>query len=409
MISTRIGMVLVFGGLCALGCSESGLKMKDGGRLAGKILTVDSSGDAGRHVTLRLDLNDKAHMVYTDEANQALKYVTQSSAGFAMSTVDDSCKNCPYSGLEMDANNEPHVIYFNESNKTLTYAYRRDNQWMKEPVEWGQGNGMGAQLLFDEAGGLHALYYSGDGYLKHAWRVVRTAEQLAELKRDALKAAREKARRDRKRGKKVPGPSALRVDEPPVGIWGNERVDKANGSEKVQISFVRQPNERLAASYLHWSGLSSELRLAVQGEGGQWSTEVVAFEDNPGKSSALFFTSTGEPRVVFRQARKDRLALAESSLEGWEAKVLLSDAYNLSLARDATFNLILAYEKQSGQDPRKGHLCLAWRKSGLWTHYVVDSSPGSGSYLSAALTAAGIPMVAYFEERNKTLKLFVGS
>ncbi len=413
MMSRKVQMALLLTCLGWAGCTERGLEMKEGGRAPGKILTVDSAGDSGRHVTLELDLNDKVHMVYTDQTNKSLKYVTQSSAGFAISTVDDTCLDCSYSSMKMDAANEPHVIYYNGSNKTLTYAYRNNQgKWLMEPIEWGQGTGMGAQLLIDESGSLHALYYSGDGYLKHAWRILRSPNQLAQIKRDALKAAKArataKARRDRKRGKKGGESSDVVVADPPVGLWGNERVDKANGSEKVQISFVRQPNERLAASYLHWSGLSSELRLAVQEEDGQWGTEVVAFERNPGKSSALFFTSTGEPRVIFREARKDRLVLAESSMEGWKITALLPKAYNLALARDATHNLIVAYEKMDGQDPRKGHLCMAWRKSGLWTHFVVDPGRGSGSYLSAALTAAGVPIVAYFEERNKTLKVFIG-
>ena len=412
MMNRKIPMMLLFTCLCWAGCSERGLEMKEGARAPGKILTVDSVGDSGRHVTLELDLNDKVHMVYTDRTHKALKYVTQSSAGFAISTVDDTCLGCSYSSMKMDAANEPHVIYYNGTSKTLTYAYRNQGKWKLESIEWGQGTGMGAQLLFDESGSLHALYYSGDGYLKHAWRVVRSSEQLVQIKREALKAAKTKAqakaRRDRKQGKKGTGPSKIVVADPPVGIWGNERVDKANGSEKVQISFVRQPNERLAASYLHWSGLSSELRLAVQGEDAQWSTEVVASEYNPGKSSSLFFTSAGEPRVIFREARKDRLVLAEPSMEGWKITGLVSEAYNLALAHDATHNLIVAYERMNGQDPRKGHLCLAWRKGGLWTHFLVDPSQGSGSYLSAALTATGVPIIAYFEERNKTLKIFIG-
>ncbi|MBN2493175.1 MAG: hypothetical protein JXR96_01185 [Deltaproteobacteria bacterium] len=393
--------------LMATACSQ-GVAMKDGGKAKGKILTVDS-GDVGYHVTMELDLEDRAHMVYYDKKNQSLKFVSQSSAGFAISVVDDACERCLYATLKMDGDNEPHLAYYSDSTQTLTYAYRQQGRWKKEPIEWGKGTGMGARLLFDSDQLLHALYYSGDGYLKHAWRVRRSPEEMERLRREALEKARrldKKAKRKSSTGSA--GASTPQLAEPAEGFWGSERVDKANGSEKVQISFVRQPSGRLATSYLHWSGLSSELRIAMQAEDGSWSTEVAAFEDNPGKSSALFFTPGGEPHVVFREARKDRLAMAETSIEGWKAEPLVPDAYNMSIDVDASLNLLVAYEKLSGRDPRKGHLCMAWRRDGSWFRYEVDTARGSGSYLSAGLTNSGTPVIAYFEETNKSLKLFVG-
>jgi hypothetical protein len=176
----------------------------------------------------------------------------------------------------------------------------------------------------------------------------------------------------------------------------------------VQISFVRQPKGGLAASYFHWSGLNSEVRVAIQGEDGKWSTEVVATEHNPGKSSAIFFTPRSEPRIIFREARKDRLCIAAFTAEGWAVEPLLNGVYNMALASDASGNLLIAYEKMSGPDPRKGRLYVAMRKSGVWTNYEVDSSPGTGTHLDAVFTPSGAPVIAYYEERGHSLKLFVG-
>lgn len=374
----------------SLSCSKQGIEVKDAGRAKGKTYTVDNSGDAGEYVSMDIDVNDQVHMVYYDKKNKVLKYVRQSTAGFAIDTVDDSCRRCLYATLRVTGNGDPHIAYYSDATQTFTYAYKKGGAWKKEPIEWGKGTGMGARLLFDNEFKLHALYYSGDGWLMHAWRVLRKKEPH---KRKPPKKA--------KAGKNA-------VEEETEGIWGSERVDKANGSEKVQISFVKRLDGRLAASYLHWSGLSSELRMAERQKDGKWSSQVVARENNPGKSSALFYSNSGEARIVFREARKNRLSIAAPGSDGWKITPLLDNVYNMALVADASGDLLLAYEKLAGADPRKGNLCYAARKSGKWKRFTLDPEKGSGTYLDATLTATSIPVIAYYEERGHSLKLFVG-
>lgn len=400
MTSRRKSGWLVLAVLVCTGCTEKAFDIKDGGRAKGKSLTVDNSGDAGQFVSMDIDVNDYVHMVYYDKKHQSLKYVRQSTAGFAIDTVDDACKRCLYATIRVTGNGEPHVAYYSDANQTLMYAYRKDGVWKREPIQWGQGNGMGCQLLFDENWKLHALYYAGDGYLMHAWRVPNQEAK------GAGKPARKKATPAAKRDKRKQ--DGKDTEEPPEGLWGNERVDKANGSEKVQISFVRQPRGGLAASYLHWSGLSSELRIAIQSQDGGWSSEVVARENNPGKSSALFFTPRGEPRIIFREARRDRLSMARFTTEGWASVPVIDDVYNMALASDATGNLLIAYEEMHGRDPRDGNLRYVHRRGEVWTDYQVDATRGSGTHLDAVFTTKGTPVIAYYEEKGHSLKLFVG-
>ncbi len=376
-----------------MSCSKKGIEVKDAGRAKGKTYTVDNSGDAGQFVSMDIDVNDFVHMVYYDKKNKALKYVRQSSAGFAIDTVDTACQRCLYATLRVTGNGDPHIAYYSDATQTFTYSYKKDTEWKKEPIEWGKGTGMGARLLFDDDFNLHALYYSGSGWLMHAWRVLRKPEP-GKRKTKVAKG---------KDGKKTG------IEEETEGIWGTERVDKANGSEKVQISFVKQPRGGgLAASYLNWSGLTSELRLAIQGKDGKWSSQVVAREDNPGKSSALFFSNAAEPRIIFREARKNRLSVATPGADGWKITPLLGDVYNMALETDASGDLLLAFEHLAGNDPRKGNLCYAVRRGGKWSRFIVDSEKGSGTHLDATLTAASVPVIAYYEERGHSLKLFVG-
>jgi hypothetical protein len=385
----RFFLVILF--FMLVGCEEKFVQMKEAGQARGKTLVVDDSGDAGQYVSMDVGPNDLARLVYYDKKNQKLKFAEQKDSGVALETVDDTCNQCLFANIELDAKGESHVAYYSDTTQMVTYAYKKEGVWKHESIEWGKGSGMGLRFLFDGKQQLHALYYSGDGFLKHAWRV---------LAKDAKSVENRVAERARGKG----GP-----EEPPEGIWGTEQVDKANGSEQVLISFIRKPRGGFAASYLHWSGLSSELRLATQeGEQGDWSVDVVARENNPGKSSALVFTDAQEPMVLFREALKDRLMLTRFSEKGWSAIPLLPRAYNMAVESDSHGNLLLAYEKVPGNDPRKGILQMAIRKEGMWLHYVVDGKPGSGSHIDVAWTSTQQPRVAYYEESKHTLKLFLG-
>lgn len=367
-------------------CTEKRIKVAGGGQAKGKIIIVEEKNQAGQYVAMGVDSRDKVHMVYFDKQNQALKYAVEAEDGFSKEFVDKSCKRCLYGAIAVDKDANAHLAYYSDASKTLVYAYKKDGEWQKEPIEWGDGIGMGARLLFDHEGKLHVLYYSRDGYLKHAWKLYPEA-----ISKD---------------GKKISG--SEKTIETKDTFWKSERIDKANGSDRVQISFKRQPKDRLAASYFHWSGFDSDLRVAIEGLYDTWTIETVAIEQNPGKSSSLFFTPKGEPRVIFREARKDRLSFAEPTKDGWESKALVENAYNMALASNDKGEILVAYLKMPGTDPRKGKLCSLLYKNGKWTRFDVDAEDGSGTYLDAALTKSAKPLIAYYEDHSQSLKLFVG-
>lgn len=371
MSKGRISTVWTAFTLFAVGCEKRAVEVKDSGKAPGSIMTIDSTGDAGYYVALDLDGDDRFHLVYLDRKGQVLRYVRQQDNSFSADSVDEDCAQCQFAAIRVTDKGEPHVAYYKGSTQILQYAHRGERGWLRETIEWGQNTGMGVSLLFDDQQALHAVYYSGDGYLKHAWR--------SPPKKGSVE-----------------------------GAWGSERVDRANGTENVLLSFVRQPSGRLAVSYFHWSGPSSELRLATLGEGNKWSTEVVVHENSPGKTSALYFTETGEPRLVFREAMKDRIVMAALGIEGWKAVPLVDRAYNMALTVDSNRNMLLAYEKLSSPDPRKGTLRMARFRDNAWTDFEVDHSPGTGTYLAAGLTAKGRPVIAYFDEGHKSLRLFLG-
>ncbi len=397
------GWVVVFLVSLGVGCTESGIDLKDGGQAKGAIHVLDGSGDAGQYVALALDKKDQVNLVYYDSKKKELNYQHHTASGITTEVIDATCDKCPYATILVDENGEPHVAYYSSAYQTLVYAYKKDGTWKREPVEWGSGSGMGLRLLFDREGRLHALYYTGDGFLKHAWRVQR---KPGEALPNVPKRQRTKPGQDVSAGggkdRAAPPP------EEPEGVWGDEQVDKAHGSEKVQISFVLQPNGRLAVSYLDWSAFSHQLKYAVQREDGSWTTEVVTQTNNPGKSSALFFSPTNDPQIIFREALKNRLSQATLTAKNWKIIPLFDEVYVMGLVVDPSSNLLIAYQRLRGSDPRKGELFLARRTNGVWTNYQIDDSPGSGSFLDIAVTAKSTPIIAYYEESNHQIKLFVG-
>ncbi len=381
------GLIWIGLGMVAMSaCFDRKIDVVEGGRADGKILVVEEGAQAGLYVALDIDNQEHVHMVYFDKKSQVLKYATQTGEGFEKDVVDPSCVRCLFGTIAVDKDARPHLAYYSDAEKTLIYARKVEGAWHRESIEWGDGIGMGAKLLFDHQGGLHALYYSQDGYLKHAWRSTGKP-----------KAVKDKT----KPGSKVSSLSSL-------FSWENERIDKANGSDRAQISFRRQPKGRLAASYFHWSGFDSELRVALEGLYDTWTIEVVEVENNPGKSSSLFFTPNGEPRIVFREARKDILSFGEPKKGGWKNRTLVENAYNMALASHDSGDILIAYLKMPGNDPRKGHLCAVRYSNESWSRFDVDTTSGSGTYLDAALTKQKKPVIAYYEDKTESLKIFVG-
>ncbi len=381
-------------------CASSVPPLPDGGKAKGKHVSVESGSNVGEFVSLHLDASDAVHLAYYDRTQQALKYARQTENGFAVEVVEANCAKCVFSALELNAQGEPGVAYFNGTDKMLMFAMKVGQEWKKETVEWGAGTGMGIRLLYDQQGKLHALYYSGDGYLKHAWREEHKPAENQKTPDKAEGKAPDKAAGKDKEAKPV---------NTGTGLWGAERVDRANGSEKVLITLMeQQPQGGLAASYLHWSGMTSELKIAYQRKDQGWTSEVVTRENNPGKSSALFVDSGSGPQILYRESMTNNLVLTRFSQNGWEAKPLCDQAFNMAFATNGKGLLLLAFSSGSGTDARDATLRLALSRQGSWTLYSLSDTPGSGAYLDAAVSSHGQPIVAYHEESTKSLKVFVG-
>ena len=79
--------------------------------------TIDATGSVGYHTSIAIDSNDKVHISYTDQGNDALKYAAcASSCGSASSWSNVSVDNIGYgydktTDIAIDSNDAVHIAY----------------------------------------------------------------------------------------------------------------------------------------------------------------------------------------------------------------------------------------------------------------------------------------------------------
>jgi len=122
------------------------------------ISTIDLS-KSHDYISLALDSNDKAHISYYEDGD--LKYVTNASGPWLVSTVDSSGDVGRYSSIAVDSNNKAHVSYFDYTNQDLKYATNASGQWVTSVIDWLGNVGVFASMAIDSDNKVHISYHEG--------------------------------------------------------------------------------------------------------------------------------------------------------------------------------------------------------------------------------------------------------
>jgi len=90
-------------------------------------VSVDTTGDVGRHASIAIDSDDAVHISYYDTTNDNLKYATCSSGCTTASnwndvTVDTTGVVGYYTSIAIDSNDAVHISYHDNTNEDLKYA-----------------------------------------------------------------------------------------------------------------------------------------------------------------------------------------------------------------------------------------------------------------------------------------------
>lgn len=92
-----------------------------------KITSIDTYGDIGQYSSISTDKNNRVHVSYYDKSKTDLKYATNISGSWAYSTIDSSGDIGQYSSIAIDYNNKVHFSYYDKSRENLKYASKESN------------------------------------------------------------------------------------------------------------------------------------------------------------------------------------------------------------------------------------------------------------------------------------------
>jgi len=137
------------------------------------IEVVDSSGNVGLDTSIVIDSTNQIHISYHDETNADLKYAKSIDNGWDIEIVDSVGDTGEISSITLDENHTPHISYTNRYNFHLYHAYYVDNNWVIETVDDMSILYGSTYIIFDPDGFLHILYYdvTPDHFsLKHAYQ-----------------------------------------------------------------------------------------------------------------------------------------------------------------------------------------------------------------------------------------------
>jgi hypothetical protein len=144
------------------------------------IEVVDSNGIVGAGSSMDVDLNNNPHISYSKVVERGLLYAHKDELGWSTEIVDDNCKKVFGStSIDLDSKSLPHIAYFDVGTLDeiwyLKYAYMADGGWNIEVIDpdiinfwydWGVSIATGIDDI------VHIAYYKWPGRdLNYAWRL----------------------------------------------------------------------------------------------------------------------------------------------------------------------------------------------------------------------------------------------
>mgnify|MGYP000212261663 CR=1 FL=1 len=135
--------------------------------------TLDSSGKIGTYPTIAIDSNNNFCISYGDWDNCDLKYLSGDGQNWNVSIIDNgNCVNNDFSNyinIAVDDNNFIHISYYDSIQNILKYAKFNGTNWTTEIVDSSSYCGQYSSIAIDSNNNPHIAYYDADNLdLKYA-------------------------------------------------------------------------------------------------------------------------------------------------------------------------------------------------------------------------------------------------
>ena len=125
------------------------------------ISTVDSSGNAGWYSSIALDSSGNVHISYSDQLNYVLKYATNVSGKWIITDLGSMYGFHPrYTSIAIDASDKVHIGYY---GRYLTYVTNTSGKWVTEEV-LGSTNDDYVSIALDSSNNVHFSYLQSSPY-----------------------------------------------------------------------------------------------------------------------------------------------------------------------------------------------------------------------------------------------------
>lgn len=97
--------------------------------------TNGGNGWVGDYSSLAIDASGKLHVSYYDEAEQDLKYATNSSGSWVPATLDSLGSVGKSSTIAIDKTGKVHITYIDEANSTVMHITNSSGSWVKQSLQ----------------------------------------------------------------------------------------------------------------------------------------------------------------------------------------------------------------------------------------------------------------------------------
>jgi hypothetical protein len=361
--------------------------------------TVDTSYGVGDCASIAIDSNDKVHISYYDSTNSDLKYTTNVSGAWVISTIDTQAYG--ETSVAIDSNNKVHISYVGVwPDNNLKYATNESGAWVISTITISGGIGEHNSIAIDSNNKVHISFWDGEGNgsLKYATNVsgswvISTIDSSA-------------------------GHTSITIDSNNkvhisyVGAYPNYNLryaTNASGTWVITIidslpgwynSIAVDSNDKVHISY--FGRYNDDLKHTTNASGA-WVTTTIDSSGGVGIYTSIIIDSINKVHISYFDADKANLKYATNASGEWIISTIDSSGnvgHFSSIAIDSNNKVHTSYCAEINDD--RSNLKYASNASGAWVVSTIDSS--TCMYTSMAIDSNNKAHISYFDPNTDGIK-----